>query len=268
MEPRAGVFVFALAACAAGGGLAAPGNPPPAPTRNVGGPGDFALREKLIKMLGHDPELSKEGLSVILVNGGVVYSGSVSNYALKRRALTLAATIRGVINVTDQMTVTRADLPDDTLAKAVGDLLTGLAGPLGLNGLEVSVQDATVTLKGTVTDFRARVRAEETAGTVMGVTHIVNLLQPADAPAGSDDRSLVKAVVGYLDDFRQFTYAGDIEVSASQGVVTLKGEVPFHLARQQAGTMAAVVRGVRSVDNRLKVDPSVERREAIVKGVP
>jgi osmotically-inducible protein OsmY len=269
MTPQAGVIVFALfTASAAGGAMASPDNPPAAPTRNIGGPGDYALREKLVRMIGKDPDLSKEGLSVILVNGGVVYSGVVRNYALKRRALTLASTIRGVINVTDQMTVTPADLPDEALAKAVGDLLSGLTGPLGLKGLEVSAHDATVTLQGTVTGFRSRVLAEEAAGTVMGVTGFVNRLQPADTPAGSDDRSLVKAVAGYLGDFRQYSYAGDIEVSASHGIVTLNGRVPFHLARQQAGTMAALVGGVRTVENRLKVDPAMDRREAVVKGVP
>jgi osmotically-inducible protein OsmY len=270
MTPRAGVIVFALFIASAASLPAAAEAPsaPPAATRNIGGRGDYALREKLVRMLSHDSNLAKESISVILVNGGVVFSGYISNYALKRRAMTIASTIRGVINVTDLMTVTRADLPDATLAKAVGDLLTGLADPLGLKGLEVSASDGTITLKGTVTNFRARVRAEESAGTVMGVTNIVNLLQPVDAPAGTDDRSIVKAVAGYLDDFRQYTYAGNIEVSASQGAVTLKGEVPFPLARQQAGTMAAVVRGVRSVENLLTVDPSLERREATVKGVP
>ena len=48
---------------------APPGTPaaPPAgaPTRNIGGPGDYALREKLLHRLSVDPELAKIGVKQI-----------------------------------------------------------------------------------------------------------------------------------------------------------------------------------------------------------
>src|SRR5213594_3988030 len=58
--------------------------PAPAPRRNIAGPGDYALREKLIHLIATDEALKQEQFRIILVNGGVVFSGPVSNCAKRR----------------------------------------------------------------------------------------------------------------------------------------------------------------------------------------
>src|SRR5881296_175086 len=116
------------AAALTAGPAAQPAAPTPAtPKRNIGGPGDYALREKLVHQFGRDPELSKEQIVIVLVNGGVVFSGEIKSCALKKRALSLAATMRGVINVTDEMAVPRGEVADADLAKTVTSLLSDAA---------------------------------------------------------------------------------------------------------------------------------------------
>jgi osmotically-inducible protein OsmY len=275
---RAAAFPAALAASLAAL-LASPARPAgdaqasrpaetPTPKRNIAGPGDYAVREKLMRLLGRDADLGKEKFYVVLVNGGAVFSGEVTNCALKTRALRLAASLRGIINVTDEMRVPPAELSDSDLAKAVRNLLRGAAEEIGLKDLDVETRDAAVTLSGTVRDFAARTRAEEIAGTVLGVTRVANRLRPADAPAGRDDATIGKAIVAYLGDYRILPYPALIQARVRGGTVTLNGRVNLFIARQLAGNLASLVGGVTGVENRLKVDGSLEPRRATVELEP
>ena len=122
----------------------------------------------------------------------------------------------------------------------------------------MKVDDGVLTLDGTVQDVPSRGRAEDLAGTVLGITRISNHLLPRNAPSGTDDASLQKAALAYLGDFHQFAYPGDITVKIEQGVATLRGRVSLYMGRQQAGMVASLVRGVTRVDNRIKVDPTYQ----------
>jgi osmotically-inducible protein OsmY len=240
--------------------------PPPAPTRrNIAGPGDYVLRERVIRALTRDPELENErGYQVVLVNGGVVFSGEMSNCWIKTRALRLAAAIRGVVNVTDEVRIRAAMVEDDALRRAVLGALEERAAALGLQDLSVEVDGGVARLGGRVTSLVERVAAEEAAGRVAGITRVANNLLPADAPAGTDDPSLARAVQGYLKDFRLFPYVAEIEVAARDGVVTLGGRTNLCLGRQLAGNMAALVGGVLRVENRIRIDPSLATQRTVI----
>ncbi len=229
-------------------------SPAPAPKRNVAGPGDYDIRERLVRTLRQDPEIAQERFSIIMVNGGAVFSGRMTSCAVKQRALRMAASIRGVVNVTDEMSVPPADLPDRALQEAANDRLKDVTAEIGATELKVEVRDAVATLSGSVRDFLARARAEEVVGAVAGITRVANRLRVADAPAGTDDASIARAVKLYLGDPRRYTFPAEIEVAVKNGRVTLVGRVNIFLARQVAGTMTALVGGVTGVENRLEVD--------------
>jgi osmotically-inducible protein OsmY len=241
---------------------------PPAAPRNIGGPGDYGLREKLIKRLGRDADLGPSRLRVVLVNGGAVLSGTVPHWTARRRALVMAGAERGIINVTDQMEIDRGTVKDAAILKAMAALLEEQREALGIKDLDISVGDGIATLSGTVRNFAARVRAEDTVGTVLGATRVINRLRPGNAPTGTDDPTLRRALAGYLKDFREYPYPGKIQVDVREGTARLTGRVPLYLARQQAGTMAALVGGVREVDNRIAVDPSLQMQAVSVTEAP
>ncbi len=233
--------------------------------RNIAGPGDYALREQIVYQLGRDPELAGERLSVLLVNGGAVFSGTISGYALKMRLLRLTGFIRGIVNVTDEMVVGRADLTDEALRDAVAAILMDAAESIGLSDLDVRVEDAVVTLRGRVNRFPDRIQAEELTGSVLGVTRVINLMTAKDVPPVTAERPLAHAVADYLLDFRAFPHLGQIEVSESDGVVTLGGRVSFFYTRRQAEVMVGLIEGVRRVENRIAVDPSLTLTRPDVK---
>lgn len=244
-----------------------------APSRNLAGPGDYTLREMIVTRLNHDPELAKERIVVVMVNGGAVFSGQATTRSRANRALRNAASIRGVINVTDQIQVPRADLPDAAIEKAVVNALQSAAESIDLKDLKVTVQDGVATLGGAVRSVPARVSAEDVAGSVVGVTRISNHLAPSDAPSGKDDAALLRAVVAYLSDWHAFPHQGDIGVSVKEGTVTLSGRVPYFLARQQAAVATSLIGGVSKVENRLKVDlafplPRPGMTTAVVRAKP
>lgn len=242
-----------------------PAQAPAPPRRNIAGPGDYALRERVVRALTRDPELENErGYQVVLVNGGVVFSGEMSNCWLKTRALRLAAAIRGVVNVTDEVRIRAAMVEDDALRQAVRGVLEERAAELGLQDLSVEVDGGVARLGGRVSSLVERVAAEEAAGRVAGITRVANNLLPADAPAGTDDPSLARAVQGYLKDFRLFPYVAEIEVAARDGVVTLSGRTNLCLGRQLAGNMASLVGGVAGVENRIKIDPSLATQRTVI----
>jgi len=255
--PALAAAAVVLAAATIVAGPAAQTPAPPVPKRNIAGPGDYSLREKLVHQISRDAELSRESISVVLVNGGAVFSGPIRSCSLRKRLLSIAATTRGVINVTDEMTVPRGEAADAELAKAVTSLLSDAASDLDLKDLDVQVADGVLTLQGTVKNVQARGRAEDIAGTVLGVTRVSNHLRPEDAPSGHDDPSLLHAAISYLGDFHAFAYPADITVKVEQGVVTLKGKTGLFMGRQQAGLVASCVGGAVRVDNRIRVDPSV-----------
>jgi osmotically-inducible protein OsmY len=239
----------------------------PAP-RNIAGPGDYGLREKMLKRLSSEPGLGNAGWKLALVNGGAVFSGTVPTWSLKRRALALAGATRGIVNVTDQMQVPRGDVRDDQIVATVSQILKERQETLGVQSFEVEAQDGSLILSGKVKDFASRVRVEELAGTVGGVTQIANRLRPADAPSGTDDATLRRAVASYLRDSRSFSYGGEIEVQVKEAEVVLTGRLPYFLARQQAGAMAGLVGGVAALDNRIKVDPSIIGPALSVRELP
>ena len=263
----------AAAPAAAAKPPAAPAKPPAAPakppTRNIGGPGDYGLRERLLHSLGRDPDIKGIGLSLILVNGGAVFSGAVPNWSIKRRVLVIAGTEVGIINVTDQLEIPRGSVKDEDIQKTIGSLLADSKDALGLKDLKITVNESVVTLEGEVTDFRSRIKAEEIAGTVLGATRVINRLRPLTAPSGTDDASIRRAIAKFLQDFREFQFAGDFEIKVKDGRATIGGEVPLYIARQQVGNMVALVGGVREVVNELDIDPSIQMRSGVtVKELP
>jgi len=56
-----------------------------------------------------------------------------------------------------------------------------------------------------------------------------------------------------------------VDVSTTDGIVTLTGEVDNILAKERAARVAEAIKGVRSVINRLQVDPATPRSDAQVR---
>jgi len=125
--------------------------------------------------------------------------------------------------------------------------------------LAAKVNEAVVTVVGTVSTSAESHRARRTANEVTGVFGIVNgvTIDPALAHfagtllARPDDRTLERRIaVSFADDTR--VEVGDIEVQVSEGRVSLTGSVDDVADKARAETIVRSLFGVRSLSNEIQ----------------
>lgn len=118
----------------------------------------------------------------------------------------------------------------------------------------VIVDNGVVTLGGTVPTHFAQNAAVADALSIVGATEVNNELTvqyPAEAttPTDTELAADIESVLRVNSDID----ATEIEVKASEGVVTLKGSVDAYWKKVHAEEVASNVSGVISIDNRLNV---------------
>lgn len=120
--------------------------------------------------------------------------------------------------------------------------------------VDVETREGVVYLTGVVDTAEGRREAGRLAWRTEGVSSVVNYLTVGEMTVGSwvDDVMISSKVKSRLiadDDVR----AADIDVSSSQGVVTLIGRVASQANKRAAERIALDTKGVNSVNNELEV---------------
>ncbi len=120
--------------------------------------------------------------------------------------------------------------------------------------VDVETREGVVYLNGVVDTEVARREAGRVAWRTEGVTRVVNDLTVGERTVGSwvDDVMISSKVKSKLIADSQIR-AGDIDVSSSQGVVTLIGRVSSQMIKNDAEHIALATKGVKSVSNELLV---------------
>jgi osmotically-inducible protein OsmY len=123
------------------------------------------------------------------------------------------------------------------------------------NEVGVSVQDGIVTLTGWVDSYMKKIAAENAALRVPGVKAVVNDIE-VRLP-GSAERTDIDLAKAVLDALRWDANipAGKIDVTVSQGWVTLKGEVDYAFQKREAERAIRHLSGIKGVINLITVRP-------------
>jgi osmotically-inducible protein OsmY len=125
------------------------------------------------------------------------------------------------------------------------------------NEVGVAVKDGIVTLTGWVDSYLKKMAAEEVTHRVHGVKAVVNDIEVRlPGSAERTDADLAAAVVNALR-WHAGIPAGKIDVTVSQGWVTLKGEVDYAFQKTDAERAIRYLSGIRGVANLIEVRPSV-----------
>lgn len=121
----------------------------------------------------------------------------------------------------------------------------------------VAVKDGIVTLTGWVDSYMKKLAAEDAAHRVHGVRAVVNDLE-VHLPGSAErtDADLAQAVVNALQ-WDTNIPANKLEVTVSQGWVTLKGEVDYAFQKQEAERAIRHLAGITGVTNFIKVRSQV-----------
>jgi len=120
--------------------------------------------------------------------------------------------------------------------------------------VEVQTREGVVYLTGVVDTEEARREAGRVAWRTEGVRGVLNDLTVGERTVGSwiDDVTISSKVKSKLIGTSDIK-AGDIDVSSSQGVVTLLGRVSSETIKSEAERIARGTSGVKDVHNELLV---------------
>jgi hyperosmotically inducible protein len=123
--------------------------------------------------------------------------------------------------------------------------------------VEIQTREGIVYLTGVVDTEEARREAGRVAWRTEGVTGVINELTVGERTVGSwiDDVMISSKVKSRLISNSEIK-AGDIDVSSSQGVVTLIGRVGSQTIKSDAERIARATKGVTDVNNELLVGTS------------
>jgi osmotically-inducible protein OsmY len=125
------------------------------------------------------------------------------------------------------------------------------------NEIGIMVKDGIVTLMGWVDSYWKKIAAEEAARRVRGVKAIANDIEVRlPGSAERTDTDLAKAVLNALR-WEAAIPADKLDVTVSQGWVTLKGEVEYGFQKRLAERVVERLSGVKGVTNLITVKPHV-----------
>lgn len=147
------------------------------------------------------------------------------------------------------------------------DVVNQLAWDSRVDASDVSVrvEEAAVTLSGSVPNATARRSAFTDAWAVRGVKSVNNKITvapPSEAPVPSDETITTNAENAL--DWNAAIDATDIRVGAESGLVSLNGTVDAYWKKMEAADVVASLVGVIDVENELAVVPTEDTLDKTV----
>jgi osmotically-inducible protein OsmY len=123
------------------------------------------------------------------------------------------------------------------------------------NEIGVAVKDGIVTLTGWVDSYLKKIAAQEAAHRVRGIKAVVNDIEVRlPGSAERTDADLAAAVLNALK-WDAAIPAGKVDVTVSQGWVTLKGEVDHGFQKRDALRAICRLSGTKGITNLMMVKP-------------
>lgn len=121
----------------------------------------------------------------------------------------------------------------------------------------VAAREGIVTLTGLVDSYLKKRAAEAAAQRVRGVKAVANELEVRlPGSAERTDADIAEAVLNALK-WDTGIPAGQLDVTVSQGWVTLKGEVAYAFEKKDAERAIRYIAGIRGVSNLIQVKPKL-----------
>jgi osmotically-inducible protein OsmY len=233
----------------------------------MGGSGarsDADIQSDVLTELKRDPRVKSQEINVLVENGVVALTGWVDSYSKRWAAAAAAHRIEGVKAVANdievQMSSPDEDAGADVAATALAtEVLAELSWDPRLqpNQITVIVKDGVVTLTGWVDSYSKRWAAAEAAHRIRGVKAVANDIEVR--LSGSDqhtDADMAETIVSALE-WDGLTPTDMLDVTVSEGWVTLKGEVEWEYQKHEAERVVCRLKGVTGVTNMITVKPRV-----------
>lgn len=214
---------------------------------------DAELRNAVLNELAWDTRVEDADIAVAVEKGVVTLTGTVSSWGARLAAREAAYRISGVLDVDSRLEVKVGGVrrSDVDIAAAVRNALDWDVF-IPDTRIQATVNDGQVTLQGEVDHYSQRHDAEETVAHIGGVRRVVNeIVVKPPQPAPTDIRKSIEAAL----ERRASREARRISLEVHDGQVILSGTVHSWAERKSVVGAARSAPGVRSVDDRLTIEP-------------
>jgi osmotically-inducible protein OsmY len=213
---------------------------------------DAQIHHDVLEELKWDSRVDETEVGVQVHNGVVTLTGTVTGWAKRVAAQEAAQRVIGVLDVANDLKVNVPGTRTDTdIAHAIRQALEWDVF-VPDDKIHSTVSDGWVTLEGTVDRVSQREDAERAVRNLFGVRGISNMIALKDTTPVTED---VRKAIEQTLERRAEREARRIRVDVHDGIVTLTGTV--HTWAERKSVLAAVrfTQGVRSVDDRLRIEP-------------
>jgi osmotically-inducible protein OsmY len=213
---------------------------------------DDDLRHHVAAELFWDPQVDSEAIKVSAASGIVTLRGTVVSFWQKQTGGRVAARVRGVTRVANELEVQIPDQDRRDDEDLRGDVLEALMLDVSVPmTVDARARDGLVTLTGTAQWHYQREAAELRTVNVLGVADVDNTITLTQTPDACEARDAILAA------FRRNAAVEADEVSVEpscDGLVTLSGVVGSWAAHNHAMAAAWSAPGVTQVDDRIRVE--------------
>jgi osmotically-inducible protein OsmY len=212
---------------------------------------DQDMQKDITAELKWDSSLRDDDIAVGVREGIVTLGGFVDSLADKGKAERVAARVKGVRAVVNEIEVklpTWSQRADPDIARAVLDALKwNIAVPH--EHLRVKVEDGWVTLEGEVPWYHQKEAAERSVRFLTGVRGVLNLVTLKAQPTPRDVKKRIKDALHRAVEFD----AEHITVEVEGNRAVLQGSVRSFAELQDAERAARNAPGITEVVNRLGI---------------
>jgi osmotically-inducible protein OsmY len=216
---------------------------------------DSDVLKDVIAEVKWEPGLRDDDIAVGVRDGIVTLAGLVDSYADKWRAERVAARVKGVRAVANDLEVrlpSTSERTDPEIARAaVSALEWNVLVPH--DRIKVTVEKGWVTLEGDVDHYYQAEEAERTVRQLTGVKGVTNLITVRSQPTPQDIKERIREALRRTVE----SDADRITVEVQGHRVVLKGTVRSYAELTEAERAARNAPGVTEVENRLTVDPNI-----------
>lgn len=249
MKRRTAVFVFVISLVApailvAGGGPEIPR--------------DEDIKENIVDQLVWDNRVDASEVKVEVESGEVTLTGTVPTFFAQEAVVDDVWDIDGVTSVDNELTIQPSEsiVLSSSLAESVKNVLDTNA-QIDATRITVSVTVGRVVLEGTVDALWQKLQAEKLASGMSGVVDVTNEI--AVVPGTNIvDEVVAQNIVDAID--RNVNVDIDnVDVTVTDGHVTLAGTVGDWSARDAAYRAAANTVGAKDITDHIVVEPVDDR---------
>jgi osmotically-inducible protein OsmY len=137
-------------------------------------PSDENMEKMINSSLKFNSTIDSSEIRVSVYSGEVTLEGSVANIWEKLKAEDIAAEVRGVRGISNEIAIIpEENILDELIAMQVVEAIDRDSS-VDVDMIDVKVENGIVTLSGTVPDWRARAAAFDAALFTAGVKHVEN----------------------------------------------------------------------------------------------